>query len=89
MVKSLGKICVQAVSPSGRNPVETLPHHPQLYVQNSPSEVGVGTNPQTFAGFLQRKLTTKYTLWELVITAVLLGLSPVSTLPIITTTTYI
>lgn len=85
----MGKICAQLVVQSGRNYVEALPQRPQLCVQNMDVATARGKNPHSFTALLPQQPTVKYTGQKQVLTVLRSGLSPVSTLPTITTTTYI
>lgn len=85
----MGKNCVQAVRTSGKKAVEELPHYPHLCVQSTYEQAPMCTKTPTFASFVPTEPTAKYTGFLRRLTGMAAGLSPVSTVPTITTTTYI
>jgi len=89
MDKILGTNCAQAVRTSGKNTVESHPHLPHICVHNSLSTAAMCTKSRTFTSVVRAERTAIYTGKFAWLTERFTGLSPVSTVPIITTTTYI
>ena len=85
----LGTSCVQAVSRIVRKSVDTLPHYPHFPALTYFSMGGVCTSMASFPSIVRAPYTDKYTDKFVKITLLARALSPVSTAPIITTTTYI
>lgn len=85
----VGKNCAQPVCGAAQNTGEAFPHLPHSCVQNSADESVVCTKTPTFATFVPVQPTAKYTAKIAKLTDAVRGLSPVSTVPIITTITYI
>lgn len=85
----LGTKCVQVVSRIVRNSVDTLPHYPHFPIQTNLTAEAMCTNTTSFAAVVRAAYTEKYTDKFVKSTLLYRALSPVSTAPIITTTTYI
>ncbi len=85
----LGTKCVQAVFGEVRNSVDALPHYPQLVGYTVFAVRAVCTSTVSFATVVRAGYTEKYTDKFVKNNLLSRAFSPVSTAPIITTTTYI
>lgn len=85
----LGTKCVQAVSEAVRKSVDALPHYPHFPIYTNFPAGAMCTSTASFAAVVRATYTEKYTDKFVKITLLYRALSPVSTAPIITTTTYI
>jgi hypothetical protein len=81
--------CAQAVQASRKNTVETLPQLPHSSVQNPSGAAVVCIKEPTFSSFMPSQSAAEYTGYSEQLTEMFRQLSPVSTQPITTTTTYI
>lgn len=85
----MGKNCVQAVRSTGRNYGDRFPLLPHSPACSDTSASGLCTNRGSFTALVRAERTEMYTRKKGHITVLKNYLSPVSTEPTITTTTYI